>query len=67
MPLTLVTGPANARKAGVVLGAYRAALGSAEPLLVVPTRADVDHYRRELGARGAALGEAVLRVCRGER
>lgn len=27
----------------------------------------LDHYRRELGARGPALGEAVLRVCRGER
>lgn len=30
-------------------------------------RVVLDHYRRELGARGAALGEAVLRVCRGER
>jgi hypothetical protein len=28
-------------------------------------RVVLDHYRRELGARGAALGEAVLRVCRG--
>jgi ATP-dependent helicase/DNAse subunit B len=59
VPLTLVTGPANARKAGVVLGAYRAALGSAEPLLVVPTRADVDHYRRELAAGGAVFGVRV--------
>src|SRR5687767_3028797 len=47
MPLTLVTGPANAEKAGAVLGAYRAAL-EREPLLVVPTAADADHYRREL-------------------
>ena len=30
-------------------------------------RVVLDHYRGELGARGAALGEAVLRVCRGER
>jgi chorismate mutase len=30
-------------------------------------RVVLDHYRRELGARGPALGEAVLRVCRGER
>ena len=30
-------------------------------------RVVLDHYRRELGTRGAALGEAVLRVCRGER
>ena len=47
MPLTLITGPANAEKAGFVLGAYRAALDE-EPILVVPTFADVDHYRREL-------------------
>jgi chorismate mutase len=30
-------------------------------------RVVLDRYRRELGARGPALGEAVLRVCRGER
>jgi len=41
VPLTLVTGPANAEKAGFVLGAYRAALEE-EPILVVPTFADVD-------------------------
>jgi chorismate mutase len=27
----------------------------------------LDHYRRELGTDGAALAEAVLRVCRGSR
>lgn len=27
----------------------------------------LDHYRRELGNDGAALAEAVLRVCRGVR
>jgi hypothetical protein len=42
VPLTLVTGPANAEKAGFVLGAYRERLHR-EPLLVVPTPADADH------------------------
>ena len=60
MPLTLVTGPANAEKAGLVLGAYRAALDRA-PLLVVPTVADVERYRRELAAAGAVFGVEVLR------
>src|ERR671930_67561 len=58
MPLTLVTGPANAEKAGYVLAAYRAALED-EPLLVVPTFADADHYRRELAAAGAVFGVRV--------
>jgi hypothetical protein len=30
-------------------------------------RAILDHYRSVLGSDGAALGEAVLRVCRGAR
>src|SRR4051812_50053206 len=55
MPLPLVPGPANAEKAGFVLGAYRAALED-EPILVVPTFADVDHYRRELAGAGAVFG-----------
>ncbi len=59
MSLTLVTGPANAEKAGHVLDAYRAALAR-EPLLVVPTFADVDHYRRELAAGGAVFGAQVM-------
>ena len=59
MPLTLVTGPANAEKAGFVLGAYRAALDD-EPILVVPTFADVDHYRRELAGAGAVFGVRVV-------
>ncbi|MEP6954788.1 MAG: PD-(D/E)XK nuclease family protein [Solirubrobacteraceae bacterium] len=58
MPLTLVTGPANAEKAGFVLGAYRERLHR-EPLLVVPTPADADHYRRELAASGVVFGVAV--------
>jgi ATP-dependent helicase/DNAse subunit B len=59
VPLTVVTGPANAEKAGHVLAAYRASLDD-EPLLVVPTFADVDHYRRELAAAGAVFGVRVV-------
>jgi ATP-dependent helicase/DNAse subunit B len=66
MPLTLVTGPANAEKAGHVLAAYRAALPR-EPLLVVPTAADVEHYRRELAEAGAVFGVRVLRFAWLER
>ena len=59
MPLTLVTGPANAAKAGAVLERLRA-LRPRDPLLVVPTSADVDHYRRELAAAGIVFGAEVL-------
>ncbi len=59
MPLTLVTGPANAAKAGAVLERLRA-LRPQDPLLVVPTSADVDHYRRELAAAGIVFGAEVL-------
>jgi ATP-dependent helicase/DNAse subunit B len=58
VPLTLVTGPANAAKAGEVLGRFRDALPR-EPLLVVPTSADVDHYARELAEAGIVLGAEV--------
>ncbi len=61
MPLELVTGPANAEKAGHVLGGVRrAAEAGPQPLLVVPTRSDVDVYRRELAGDHVALGVAVL-------
>ncbi|MBI5103749.1 MAG: hypothetical protein HZB46_01940, partial [Solirubrobacterales bacterium] len=59
MPLRLVTGPANAAKARVVLGAYREALGG-EPILVVPTFPDVGRYRRELAAGGLVFGVDVV-------
>ncbi len=59
MPLHLITGPANAEKARVVLDAYVAA-AAREPLLVVPTRPDVDRYRRELAERGLVFGARVL-------
>src|SRR3954453_1329114 len=54
MSLTLVTGPANAAKAGHVLERLRAVLHR-EPLLVVPTAADVSHYGQELAARGGVF------------
>jgi ATP-dependent helicase/nuclease subunit B len=65
VPLTLVTGPANAEKAGHVLAAYRAALAArpgdgGSALLVVPTFADADHYRRELAAAGTVFGVRVV-------
>lgn len=61
MPLTLVTGPANSGKAEIVMEAVRRHLGAgAEPLLVVPTRADVERYRGELASGGLVLGTRVL-------
>src|ERR1700683_1674318 len=62
MPITLITGPANAGKAQVVLDAVRRDLAHGEqPLLVVPTRADAEHYLRELAGEGAAMGVRVER------
>jgi ATP-dependent helicase/DNAse subunit B len=62
MPITLITGPANAGKAELVMDAVRRHLAhGAEPLLVVPTRADADHYLRELAGDGAAMGVRVER------
>ena len=63
MPLTLVTGPANAAKAGYVLERLRDVLHR-EPLLVVPTAADVAHYERELAAGGVVFGAQVLTFAR---
>ncbi|HWM10810.1 MAG TPA: PD-(D/E)XK nuclease family protein [Solirubrobacteraceae bacterium] len=63
MPLTLITGPANAAKAGAVLERFRAALAR-EPVLVVPTPADAEHYQRELAAEGIVLGAEVATFSR---
>jgi ATP-dependent helicase/DNAse subunit B len=60
VPLRLVTGPANAAKAGEVLGGLRARLAE-DPILVVPTVADVEHAQRELADRGAIFGARVMR------
>ncbi len=62
VPLTLVTGPANAGKARVVMDAVRAHHARGEqPLLVVPTRADVERYRGELASGGLVDGVRVER------
>jgi ATP-dependent helicase/DNAse subunit B len=58
MPLTLVTGPANAEKARVVLDRVRAAIDR-EPILVVPTVPDLERYRRELADDGLVFGARV--------
>jgi len=63
MPLKLVTGPANAAKAGEVLGGLRDRLAD-EPILVVPAFRDVEHAQRELAERGAVFGAAVVRFAR---
>jgi ATP-dependent helicase/DNAse subunit B len=63
MPLTLITGPANAAKAGAVLERLRAALPR-DPVLVVPTAADVAHYQRELAGSGIVFGADVLTFAR---
>jgi ATP-dependent helicase/DNAse subunit B len=60
MSLRLVTGPANAAKAGHVLGAFRDRLAD-EPFLVVPAFRDVEHAQREAAERGAVLGARVVR------
>ena len=60
MPLKLVTGPANAAKAGEVLGSLRARLAE-EPVLLVPAYQDVEHAQRELADRGAVFGAQVVR------
>ena len=62
VPLTLVTGPANAGKAHVILEAVRSHVAHGEePLLVVPTEGDQARYRRELAEGGLALGARVER------
>ncbi len=58
MALTLVLGPANSAKAGVVLGAYADAARRGA-LLVVPTAIDARHYARELAADGVVLGSVL--------
>src|SRR3954452_7197371 len=58
MSLTLITGPANAAKAGAVLERLRAALPR-EPALVVPTAADASHYARELAGARIVFGARV--------
>jgi ATP-dependent helicase/DNAse subunit B len=62
MGITLLTGPANAGKAQVVMDAVRGHLAHGEePLLIVPTRVDAEHHLRELAGDGAAMGVRVER------
>ncbi len=62
MPITLITGPANSGKAELVMDGVRRHLAHGqEPLLVVPTRADADHYLRELAGDGTSMGVRVER------
>jgi ATP-dependent helicase/DNAse subunit B len=62
MPITLLTGPANSGKAQLVMDRVRLHLAHGqEPLLVVPTRADAEHYLRELAGEQAAMGVRVER------
>jgi ATP-dependent helicase/DNAse subunit B len=62
VPITLITGPANAGKAREVMSAVcRHVAHGVQPLLVVPTRADAEHYRRELAQEGLVLGARVER------
>jgi ATP-dependent helicase/DNAse subunit B len=62
VPITLITGPANAGKAQAVLEAVRREIAhDREPLLIVPTRADAEHYLRELAGDGVAMGVRVQR------
>jgi hypothetical protein len=57
--LRLITGPANAGKLRRLLDGYVEAL-SREPVLIVPTRPDVELVERELVARcGALMGGSV--------
>jgi ATP-dependent helicase/DNAse subunit B len=61
MSIVLITGPANSGKAEVAMATVRRHIAHrAEPLLVVPTRADVEYYLRELAGGEAAMGVAVV-------
>lgn len=60
MPLTILTGPAGSGKTGEVLERFTALLGR-EPVLVVPTRADVERFEDELLVRRpVALGGRIV-------
>jgi RecB family exonuclease len=59
--LKLVTGPPNAAKSGVTLGAFREFVDAGlAPFLVVPTAADRDSCERELLEGGALIGGRVV-------
>ena len=59
MPLTLVHGPPNSGRRGLIRRRFSAALDR-DPILVVPTVDDVYSFERELCEGGAALGGTVM-------
>jgi len=60
VPLTLLTGPAGSGKTGEMLESFAGSL-EREPVLVVPTVADVERYEDELLARQpVALGGRIV-------
>jgi ATP-dependent helicase/DNAse subunit B len=60
MPISLIVGPPNSGRTGEIRRRFGEALGH-DPVLVVPTREDVDRLERELCEdSGASLGGAVL-------
>jgi ATP-dependent helicase/DNAse subunit B len=62
VPLTLITGPANAGKAELVFEGLREDLArGGSPWLLVPSAADARYYRRELAGESVALGVRVAR------
>jgi ATP-dependent helicase/DNAse subunit B len=62
MAISLITGPANAGKAELVLDAVRSyAAREHDPLLIVPRQADVEHYLRELAGESVTMGVRVER------
>jgi ATP-dependent helicase/DNAse subunit B len=58
MTLNLVVGPPNAGRAGTLRQRFTDALDR-DPVLVVPTRDDVDRFERELSAGGGLVGGSV--------
>jgi ATP-dependent helicase/DNAse subunit B len=54
VPLTLIAGPANAGKVALLLERYLERLDD-DPVLIVPTRSDVDRVERELLTRTGCL------------
>ncbi len=58
MALSLIVGPPNAGRAGAIHRRFAAALDR-DPMLVVPTRDDVDRFERELSEDGGVVGGSV--------
>lgn len=59
MPLSLVVGPPNSGRAGVIRARLQDSAQS-DPVLVVPTRDDADRFEQELASEGAAFGVSIL-------